>query len=102
MLTLYRKLLALRRAEPALHAGPIEAISAEGNILRYRRTDPATGKRFQLLFNFAANPEDHAITHCKPGRVLLTTLLDGEGARVGGEGSHLTLEAGEGLLIALD
>jgi len=102
MLTLYRKLLALRRAEPALHAGPIEAIAAEGNILRFRRVDPVTGKRFQLLFNFAANPEDHATTHCKPGRVLLTTLLDGEGARVGGEGSHLTLEAGEGLLIALD
>jgi len=102
MLTLYRKLLALRRAEPALHAGPIEAIAAEGNILRYRRADPATGKRFQLLFNFAADPEDHTTAHCKPGTVILTTLLDGEGARVGDSEAPITLEAGEGLLIALD
>jgi alpha-glucosidase len=99
MLSLYRKLLALRRAEPALHSGPISEISAEANILRFLRTSPDGTKRFQLLFNLAGNPEDHATTQCAPGHVLLTTLLDGEGARIDGP---VTIEAGEGLLIALD
>ena len=40
-----------------------------------------------------------ATVRCAPGTVVLTTLLDGAGAQVDGE---VTIEAGEGLLIALD
>jgi hypothetical protein len=36
---------------------------------------------------------------CAAGTVVLTTLLDGEGSRVEG---MVTVEAGEGLLVALD
>jgi len=96
MLTLYRKLLAIRRAEPALHSGPISDVAAEGNILRFLRTNPADNKRFQLLFNLGNDP---ATTQCAPGTVILTTLLDGEGSKVNGP---ITIEAGEGLLIVLD
>jgi len=95
MLMLYRKLLALRRGNAALHSGAISDVVAEGNILRYVRSDPA-GKRFQLLFNLGG---DHADTQCAAGTVVLTTLLDGEGARVDGV---VTVEGGEGLLVALD
>jgi alpha-glucosidase len=96
MLMLYRKLLALRRGSAALHSGAISDVVAEGNVLRYVRSEPEGGKRFQLLFNLGG---DHAETQCAAGTVVLTTLLDGEGARVDGV---VTIEGGEGLLVALD
>jgi alpha-glucosidase len=105
MLTLYRKLLALRRLHDTLHAGAIADVSAEGTILRYRRVGLPDGSSgdFQILLNLGPEP---AVTHCAPGEVLLTTLLDGEGARTGNPDTNtpapITLEAGEGLLVALD
>ena len=53
-------------------------------------------KKFQVLLNLSG---DVAKTQCAAGTVVLTTLLDGDGARVDGE---VTLEAGEGLLVRLD
>ena len=93
MLNLYRRLLALRRQYPALHAGEITEVTAEGSLLRFRRT--GTTQKFQVLLNLGAEPVG---THCDAGTVLLTTLLDGEGAEAEG---MLTVEGGEGLLIAL-
>jgi alpha-glucosidase len=98
ILNLYRKLLELRRQHDTLHSGGIADIAAEGNILRFRRTGLPDGHStdFQLLFNLG---NDIATTHSAPGTVVLTTLLDGEGSHVDGP---ITIEAGEGLLIALD
>ena len=93
MLTLYRRLLALRRQHPALSQGAITEITAEGALLRFRRTH--AGQRFQILLNLGGEPVQ---THCDAGHVVLTTLLDGEGAPAEG---MLTVESGEGLLIAL-
>ena len=93
MLTLYRRLLALRRQHPALSQGAITEITAEGALLRFRRTHDGQG--FQVLLNLGAEPVQ---AHCDAGQVVLTTLLDGEGAPAEG---MLTVEAGEGLLIAL-
>ncbi len=94
MLNLYRRLLQVRRQYPALHAGGISSVSDEGTLLRFCRTHE--GVQLQILLNLGAEP---VATHCDPGRVVLTTLMDGEGAVVDG---RTTLEAGEGLLIALD
>ncbi len=98
ILTLYRKLLQLRRQHDTLHSGGIADVAAEGNILRFRRVALPDGHStdFQLLFNLG---NDIATAQCAPGSVVLTTILDGEGARVDGT---VTIEAGEGLLIALD
>ena len=98
MLTLYRKLLALRRQHDTLHAGAIADVSAEGGVLRYRRVALPDGEStdFQVLLNLGTAI---ATVRCAPGTVVLTTLLDGAGAHVDGE---VTIEAGEGLLIALD
>jgi alpha-glucosidase len=98
MLTLYRHLLALRRRHDTLHAGAIADVVAEGNVLRYRRMALPDGEStdFQVLLNLG---DEIATTRCAPGTVVLTTLLDGAGARVDGE---VKIEAGEGLLIALD
>jgi alpha-glucosidase len=95
MLTLYARLLQLRRAEEALHGGAITDIETDGPVLKYRRCEQHGPKKFQLLLNLSA---DIAKTHCASGTVILTTLLDGEGAHIDGE---VTLEAGEGLLVQL-
>jgi alpha-glucosidase len=98
MLMLYRKLLALRRRHDTLHAGRIADMAAEGSVLRYRRVGLEGGEStdFQVLLNLGT---EVATVLCAPGTVVLTTLLDGEGSRVEGE---VTVEAGEGLLVALD
>ena len=94
VLNLYRKLLQLRRAHPALYAGGISSVRDEGTLLRFCRKSGE--ETLQVLLNLGA---EEIATHCDPGRVLLTTLLDGEGAAVHG---RVTVEAGEGLLILLD
>jgi glycosidase len=103
-LTLYRRLLALRRLHDTLHAGAIADIAADGPILRYRRVALPEGEStdFLILLNLG---EDVASTQAPAGTVVLTTLLDGEGARTGtedGQPAAVVIEAGEGLLIALD
>jgi alpha-glucosidase len=98
MLNLYRRLLALRRLHDTLHVGVIADVAAEGSILRYRRLALPEGNStdFQILLNLGP---DVATADCAPGTIVLTTLLDGEGSRVEGP---VAIEAGEGLLIALD
>jgi alpha-glucosidase len=98
MLMLYRRLLALRRRHDTLHAGGIADVSAEGSVLRYRRVGLEEGESsdFLVLLNLGA---EVATVGCPKGTVVLTTLLDGEGSEV--EGS-VVVEAGEGLLIALN
>jgi alpha-glucosidase len=98
MLMLYRKLLALRRQHDTLHAGGIADVRAEGAVLRYRRVGLPGGESsdFEVLLNLGS---EVATVVCAKGTVVLTTLLDGEGSSV--EGS-VTVEAGEGLLIALE
>ena len=93
MLSLYRQLLALRRAEPALHSGSISDVGTEGTALRFCRR--YEGKAFQIFLNLGPEP----VTMRSPrGRVVLTTLLDGSGSDVDGS---VTVESGEGLLIEL-
>jgi alpha-glucosidase len=98
MLTLYRSLLALRRQHDTLHAGAIADVSAADGVLRFRRVALLAGEStdFQILLNLG---NDVALVPCAPGTIVLTTLLDGEGSRVDGP---IQIEAGEGLLIALD
>ena len=98
MLMLYRKLLALRRQHDTLHAGGIAEVVAEGSVLRYRRVGLEDGEStdFQVVLNLGS---EVATVACAKGMVVLTTLLDGEGSSVEGT---VTVEAGEGLLIAIE
>ena len=97
-LSLYRHLLHLRRQHDTLHAGAMTEVQAQGSVLRYRRVGLPDGRSadFQVLLNLGTEP---ATTDAGPGTVVLTTLLDGRGSHVEGA---VTLEGGEGLLIALD
>ena len=97
-LTLYRHLLHLRRQHDTLRAGALADVGAEGTLLRYRRVGLPHGDStdFQVLLNLGSEP---AQTSTAAGTVVLTTLLDGRGSSVEGP---VTLEGGEGLLIALN
>ena len=94
MLALYRKLLQLRRKHPALHAGEVHEVRSKRGVLSYVRS--FEGKRFQVLLNFTGEVQT---ANCYDGRVVVTTILDGEGAPMGGP---VAIEAGEGLLIAVN
>ncbi len=93
ILSLYRHLLALRRSSPALHAGAIAEVEARDGVLSYGRS--AGGQRLVILLNLT---DSHQTVHVPPGRVLLTTLLDGAGGEAEGP---FVLEAGEGVILNL-
>ena len=52
MLQLYRRLLALRRSQAALHEGSWVPLGVQGNVLLYARGDGA--QRMVVLLNFGA------------------------------------------------
>lgn len=97
LLALYRRLIALRRAHSALHAGPVAEVQGEHGVLRYERHQPAgsTAQRLLILANLTAGLQTVEVPHA---RVLLTTLLDGDGAVTYGA---FTLEANEAVLLEL-
>ena len=65
ILHLYRRLLAARRASPALRHGDLRLLDAlPGEVLGYERIDGDTGDRRTVLVNFGPAPAD--------------TLLDGD------------------------
>ena len=82
MLSLYRRLLALRRATPALSTGGIEDVRAEGDVLTYRRGV------YRVVLNLGDRPA--AIT-VEPGQVILSTHADA------GKPHHL--RPAEGLIL---
>ena len=80
MLSLYRALLALRRAEPALSVGsyaPVEG--AEEDVLAYERRDDATGRRLLVALNLGGRERGLPRAMSERRRVLLSTHLDGGG-----------------------
>ena len=95
VLALYGRLIAMRRGHAALHAGAIAEVRAEAGVLRYERHSPegSAGERLLILANLT---NDLATVAVPTSRVLLTTILDGNGAVCAGA---FTLEAGEGVLL---
>ena len=97
VLALYRRLIALRREHPALHAGAVAEVRSEGGVLRYERHSP-DGEAAERLLILANLTNDLATVQVPTSRVLLTTILDGDGAVCTGP---FVLEAGEGLVLEL-
>ena len=96
-LALYRALLELRRAHPALHSGAVHSVVAEDGVLRYTRQnlDPSAPEQLEILLNLTDREQTITVA---PGEILLTTILDGSGAQIE---ESITLEAGEGILVRL-
>ncbi len=97
ILTLYRRLLALRRAEPALSVGRYRSLPAEGELVAYLRADDA--QRFLVALNFGSWVRRYS---CRQlglrGEIALSTYLDREGERVEGE---VLLRPDEGVVVRL-
>ncbi|MHA6721925.1 alpha-amylase family glycosyl hydrolase [Sphingomonas sp. RS2018] len=86
MLTLYRRLLALRRAEPALSVGAMTLLDAPEGVLAYTRAHD--GRSLRIMLNLTGRDVEVDWS----GAVLLSTLAD---APMPG-----TLRANEGLILA--
>ena len=96
-LTLYRRLLALRRAEPALAIGAWRSLGVQGGAFIYLRE--AEHRRLMIALNMTDEP--HALLLQQPlgaGRILISTHLDRDGEEVGDE---LDLRADEGVILDL-
>jgi alpha-glucosidase len=97
MLSLYKSLLALRRREPALHAGSYLPVHAEGNLLAYIRQ--SGDSRFLVVLNLGhegALFEAPAIKTA--GEVVAATHPDRVGRSVG---EKITLNGDEGIVVRL-
>ncbi|HEY3395953.1 MAG TPA: DUF3459 domain-containing protein, partial [Lacipirellulaceae bacterium] len=98
ILTLYRRLVQLRREQPALSIGSYAAIPTQGDLLAYRRNFER-GRRYLVLLNLSSDPatfQSAAIPH--HGRIVLSTHLDREAEAFDGQ---IELRCDEGLLIEL-
>jgi alpha-glucosidase len=91
ILALYRRLIALRKTEPALAAGTLDAVAAHGSVLAYeRRLRPAS---LHVMLNLG-HLEERIAT--RADRVVLSTTVTRAGERVRGE---VTLGPNEGVIL---
>jgi alpha-glucosidase len=97
MLTLYRRLIGLRREHPALAGGAWKPLCVQGGAFVYLRV--AGARRLMIALNMTGEP--HVILLQRPlreGRVMLSTHLDRAEEPVGNE---LDLRADEGVIVEL-
>ena len=97
ILTLYRRLLALRRAHPALSGGDITLLDAEGDVLAYERRHGA--ERLIVALNLGERPQHLALPDwARDWQLLLSTVAD---ATAAGDAA-LLLCADEGVILKVD
>ena len=102
MLSLYRRLIALRRSEAALHEGSYEPIEVAADVMAYARVDARShaaagaARRLVVLLNFgAAQVRVPSALLPADSIVLCSTLQDRDGTSA----TPLTLRAGEGVIV---
>jgi len=93
MLSLYRALIALRRARPELALGAYKPVSAEGDLLVFERTHE--GQRSLVALNFGRDPVSYTAEGLR-GHMLLSTSMDRQGEVVD---ERLALRGCEGLVV---
>jgi alpha-glucosidase len=95
MLSLYRALLALRRAEPALSVGSYAEAHADDAVFAYWRAH--AGRRLLVALNLTDRAQAIALPTGMAARRLLSTAMDRAGAPADGK---LDLRPSEGLVLA--
>ena len=98
LLTLYRRLIQLRRGEPALLAGSYTPAAVGAETYAYYRQ--AGGRQLLVALNLGPRPQalDAGVGVFR-GRVLLSTWLDRAGDEVAGA---LALRGDEGVVVELN
>jgi len=98
ILTLYHRLIALRRQHAALAYGDYEPVAMMGDLLAYVRK--LGTQRFLIALNLGNDP--HAVSFANAmegrGKIVISTHLDREGEPMKGD---LNLRANEGVIISL-
>lgn len=94
MLTLHRRLIALRRAHPALALGSVAVLTAADSVLAFER---ARGDQcIVVALNLGHESRTVALPEAAGGRIVLTTGLDREGEIAG---ATLRLGPDEGVVV---
>jgi alpha-glucosidase len=96
MLTLYRRLIALRRAEPALAIGSYRAVAGPPDVLVYIREH--AGRRLLVALNLGDAAERIDLPTGRPGRLLLST---DPARREQAADARIDLAPAEGIVVAL-
>jgi len=94
LLSLYRRLIDLRRSERAISIGDYRTLPAEGNLLAYVRR--YAEQRFIVILNFASDPATFDAALIINGRIVLSTHQDKEGEHISGP---IHLRADEAVVI---
>jgi alpha-glucosidase len=94
ILTLYRRLIAIRREHLALSVGDYVPGEVEGDVFWFERRH----KDARLIVALNFGPEASVVRLPDDRRVLLSTHLDRDDERVG---SQLTLRADEGVILTV-
>ncbi|RPJ87066.1 MAG: DUF3459 domain-containing protein [Acidobacteria bacterium] len=93
VLALYRRLIQLRRSEPALTRGSYRSIPAPQGVIAYLRE--AEGRKLQIALNLTSQPQT-APVHGLVGRIIVSTILDTDAGPVK---ESLSLRADEGVIV---
>ncbi|MEY2932365.1 MAG: hypothetical protein RL033_3114 [Pseudomonadota bacterium] len=80
MLALYRRLIALRRAEPALSVGSYKPVVAQGQLVAFLRE--AGDDRFLVVLNLGSRPDHLTLSDVGEGEIVISTDGRREGERV--------------------
>ena len=94
MLRLTRRLLTLRKQEPALSLGAWSEVDVDGDVLAYARYDDQ--QRFVILANLDAEPKTVRLNEGFQGMVEFSTLAVTNQVKVG---TDVSLEVDEALII---
>jgi alpha-glucosidase len=97
MLRLYRRLIDLRRAEPALSVGSYAPVPASGNLLAYLRCDAS--RRLLVALTLDDQPARLPLGALGGGEVLIGLRSHATGDRIDAE---LELEGDDAVVVALD
>jgi alpha-glucosidase len=93
---LYRRLIALRRAHPALATGRYRPLPADGNVLAFIREQG--GERFFVALNFGPGPASAVLPPGAQGIIAISARADRGGEKLRG---RLDLAGDDGVLVKL-
>ena len=94
ILSLYRRLLSIRREYPALNSGTFGLVSVQENLLAYERTSGE--EKILVCLNFGDTAQPISGQGFSGSRILASTYLDRSGAP-----AELVLRPHEGLAILM-